>query len=655
MTTATKTIATSLTVDPARWREYLVDRHSTVYGQTHTTSVAEREVVATASAIIRDGRPVHSHHNSDGTWAVRIDETTGKYVRLMWSHYTLENDGTKRHITRGEAVVVMCHEMFHVLFTDEVNRPDWCKPEHWKAFFPAVNFAEDVRIEDKGESVVPVFSTLRQVENDRMMPPNATNYNQFDFVRKVLIVLYAERCCTNAHVFAGLPDAEVQAVIDGGRQSFVDATNAADTASLLEALRPLYDLLAPYMDAPTGGGGEPGGDDADGDDSDGGDPVEGGDGGTTGKSSKGDADTDTDASGGGSGDESDDADDTDTDGSGDSDTDDADDDSDGEGGDGEDGDGEDADGADTKDKSDGGGDGGDGDPLPDAARPDRQRGEWEKDRPDDSRISGDEFDKTLNGDQIIRRVVPRGWTADPRAEQRMLPTTRNVLRTLRRTLQDNANGGWIGRRKNGAFDAASAKRLGLGDLRAFRRRQGPKGALDFSLVLCLDASSSVRSAGIGTSIADAGLALYEAARQMDGLDVALCVYGSGVYFGLPFDFAGRSDARSKAQYERALRSIRGGHCGGTMEADAIVWSRAVTRKRAAEGRMIVVITDGQPHAEEDVEYQIALAANEGIVTGGIGVGWVNPAYHRHHVTVREATVLPTALGTLVRQMMKGGR
>ena len=648
MTTATKTIAASLTVDPARWAEPLVDEYTTWSGQTHTTSVAEREVIATVSAIIKDGRPIHASHNANGTWAVAIDESTGKYVRLMWSMYTLEDDGTKRPITRGEAVMVMCHEMFHVLFTDEITRPDWCKPEHWRAFFPAVNFAEDVRIEDKGEDVVPAFAALRSVENNRMMPPNAANWGAFDFVRKVMIVLYAERCCTNAYVFDGLPDAEVQAVIDGGRQAFVDATNAPDTATLLENLRPLYDLLAPHLDGTTTGGGDDDGED------------EGGDGGTTGGTP---ADTDDGDTGDGDGDDTDDGDGTDegddTDdgdgdtGDGDGDTDDGDTDE-AEGGDGDAGEGdagEDDDG--DTDESEGGGDGGDGDPMQDTARPDRQRGKWNEDRPDDSPIKSDEFDKTVNGDEITRSVRTQRWTDDANAATRMLPVTRMVLRTLRRTLQDNANGGWIGRRKAGAFDAASAKRLGIGDLRAFRRRQGPKGSLDFSLVLCLDASSSVRGGRVGYSIADSGLALFEAAKQINGLDVALCVYGSGVYFGLPFDFADRTDSRSRAKYSRAMRCIRGGSAGGTMEADAIVWSRAVTRKRAAEGKMIVVITDGCPHAEEDVISQINMAASEGIVTGGIGIGGIDPTYHRHHVTVNDPRMLPTALGSLVRQMMKG--
>lgn len=618
MTTATHvaTVATSLTVDPARWGENLIN----TYGYAvHQQSMAEREVVATVSAIIKDGRPVIARHNSEGRWAVKIDESTGRYVTLIWSSYTLdESTGSLRYITRGEAVMVMCHEMFHVLFTDEITRPSWCKPEHWAAFFTCVNFAEDVRIEDLGESVVPVFSLLRRVENDRMMHPNATNYGNFDLVRQVMIVLYAERCCTTASMFDGLPDATVQGIIDNGRASFTDATNAGDTATLVERLRPLYDLIAPHLTG--GGGGGTGGDPGE----DEGEPGRGGTPGNPGEDEGepgGDGEPGGTPGGGGNGEQKEDA----------------------SGDEQEDGDGEDGGSGASAERND------QDDADSDTMRPDRQRGRWQEDRQDTPITYGDE-DKTINGDEIMVRFRTRKWTDDTSASQRMMPVTRMVVRHLRRTLQDNANGGWIGRRKRGSFDAASAKRLGIGDLRAFRRRQGPKGALDFSLVLCLDASGSV-GGYVGQNIADAGLAVYEAAQQINGLDVALCVYGSGVQVGIPFG-TNMDTAKSRNAYQRGLRCIRGGTGGGTMEADALAWARAASRKRGAEGKLIIVITDGQPYAEEDVSEQVAVAMREGIVTGGIGIGFVDPDYHTYHQRVQSASEVPGALATLVRTMMR---
>lgn len=632
--TALQTIGSSLTVDPARWSDVLVNRG--YYGEAHGYSIAEREVVATASAIIKDGRPVHSYHNSEGRWAVRIDPTTGKYVSLVWSAYTPDEiSGSLRHITRGEAVMVLCHEMFHVLFTTEIKRPSWCKPEHWRDFFTCVNFAEDVRIEDLGESVVPVFSMLRRIENDRSMAPNSLHYDQFDFVRKVMIVLYAEACCTNADVFDGLPDAAVQSVIDGSRAAFTAATNAPDTPTLVENLRPLYDLLVPYLDAAAGGGGDQQGGDESGEGED-----AGGEGGTTqqqtaaGEDDSGEGGSTPDkqdatnegGGGGGAGHRDEDADEDEDDGATD-------------GGEDED------DATDTSEDTTPSPDGNADDPV----RPDRERNRWDTDR-DTSPVSTSDEDATINGDEVMVRFRTRHWTHDDNASRRMAPVTRRVVRNLRRTLQDNANGGWISRRKRGAFDASSAKRLGIGDLRAFRARSGPKGSLDFSLVLCLDSSGSV-CGSVGECIADSGVALYEAARQIDGLDVALCVYGSGVQVGIPFS-TDPDTRRAKNMYTRALRCIRGGSGGGTMEADALVWARAVSRKRAAQAQMIVVITDGQPYAEDDVRYQIAAASREGVVTGGIGVGYVEPEYHTYHQQVTDAQQVPHALGNLIRTMMR---
>lgn len=624
-------LATSLTNDPARWVEDLVKPGRYGY-DAGSTARAEREVAATMSAIVGDSRPIVTRHNTEARWAVMIDESTATQVTVVWSSYTV-NENTTGHwdrlrpILRGEAVMVMLHEMGHVLFTDEINRPDWCASTHWRDFFTVVNFAEDVRIEDCMEEEVPVFRMLRKIENDRMVAPNVAQWDIVGMVRRVCCYLFAERSCSSgATLYHPVVNATEQVVIDECHDAFMEACDATDTQSMIDSLEPVYDALLPYMDGtiqyptPTATGGT--GTDEDGDEDDGAagpgtgeDEDEDGDEGTSGNASEDEGD-----------------------------------------GDGEDEDGEDEDGEGEGPAGGNGAGADEGNDMPDTARPDRQRGQWEQDKTDAPPPKNDRTAEVMQGEFISTRKGATHRYDDPGASTRIAPTTRMIVKNLRRVLQDNANGGWIGRKRRGAFDASSSKRLALGDLRTFRERTGPKGSLDYSLVLCIDASGSMQGFP-GMRAADAALSMYDAVRRIDGLDVALCAYGCTVDFGIPFPsmLTKPQIKRLGSVNERMLACVRSGSSGGTNESDALVWARAVSRKRKADTQMIVVITDGQPNDPNEVAQQVALALREGVVTGGIGIGGADPDYHTYATSIASSEQLPKVFGDFIRTMMKGGK
>jgi hypothetical protein len=231
-----------------------------------------------------------------------------------------------------------------------------------------------------------------------------------------------------------------------------------------------------------------------------------------------------------------------------------------------------------------------------------------------------------------------------------------VVKTLRRVLQDNANGGWSTRRKSGSFDPRQSTRLALGDMRTFRKKRGARGSLDYSLVLCLDASGSV-TGEVGTSIAQAGLSVYEAASKIPGLDVAICAYGSGIHMAIPFDSTlrdvHRDGSRNRVRLSSLMNACEWGIGGSTAEDFAITWSIAASRRRAAESQMIVVMTDGVPNTRWAMPALIEGARNLGIRTGGIGVMHEAPEYHEYATSIMNIDELPGALGNLITTMMKG--
>jgi hypothetical protein len=514
----------------------------------------------------------------------------------------------------------------HVLETSEVRIPSWITDQaHVEPFHMIVNFAEDVRIEDLGEDCVPAFANLRQSENDRLVDPNIATWSFHDLVRRVCLPLFCERSCSRGSapfraVLASDPD--VASLVNACRQSFMDATYASSTDELVERLRPMYEIIAPFLPSSSGGGGEPC---EDGEDT--GEPIEieGGDGGSAGK-----------------GDDDQDGDDTSTDG-GDGDPDDESDRND-------DGDGDRGEQSKTITHPTWGGE---------TFVPNSPRGDWDnlvpRNEEDHSKTDYTSFDDVIEG-KPIDGMDGEDDTTLVRYEADIALMKLRVVKTLRRVLQDNANGGWSTRRKSGSFDPRQSTRLALGDMRTFRKKRGARGSLDYSLVLCLDASGSV-TGEVGTSIAQAGLSVYEAASKIPGLDVAICAYGSGIHMAIPFDSTlrdvHRDGSRNRVRLSSLMNACEWGIGGSTAEDFAITWSIAASRRRAAESQMIVVMTDGVPNTRWAMPALIEGARNLGIRTGGIGVMHEAPEYHEYATSIMNIDELPGALGNLITTMMKG--
>jgi hypothetical protein len=634
-----RTISGTLAGDPARWRDRMVSDSVTA------RSDAEREIVATASAVLGSSARIQPHHNTTGTWAVDIERAQGgKVYHLYWSSQTTNNEGTYLvTITRGEALMVLLHELFHVLYTDWVERPEWCHPAHWRDFFSVLNMAEDVRIEDAGEQEVPVFATLRNVENERLLLGNEGGYPQMDSIRHVCLALYAARCAhpSIAHKFVGMLDTQERKAFEDCLPEFHWACDQRSTQGTLDNLRPVYEALLPFL--PPIDGGDSGDEPGEGEQEDGDEPGEGGEGGTT------EGGTMQSPQGGGSGDDEsgDDESESGDDESGDDES--GDDTGDG-GGDGEGGES----GESGDDTGEGGIQGGSGAPDEltiddEPLRPDRQAFEWDKERTDWQRTSGDRIDELLDGSFISAQSHPTGDY-----ERATIVASRAIRSQLNRVLQHNADGSFAGRRRRGSFDVNSARRLSLGDTRVFRTKQGPRGARDFSLVMLLDASSSVRGT-CGRSIANAGYAIKRASDGIDGLDVALAAYGGyGPIAAIPF---GASDAQWRT-FGGMCHLVTHGSGGGTDETTAMLWARRASEKRGAEQPLIVVLTDGHPNNGTTVREQVDEARRAGILTGGIGVTRVTghnpvvPDYHEFYTTARDLAAIPSVLAELLRTMMR---
>lgn len=614
----------TLANDPSRWNDNLV-RDS--WNNVIQLADARREVAATVSAVVGGTRRVELHHNQNGRWAVMIDDDILSTTIIMhWSSHTTEANGHRREITRGEALSYIVHECMHVLETSEVRIPSWITDQaHVEPFHMIVNFAEDVRIEDLGEDCVPAFANLRQSENDRLVDPNIATWSFHDLVRRVCLPLFCERSCSRGSapfraVLASDPD--VASLVNACRQSFMDATYASSTDELVERLRPMYEIIAPFLPSSSGGGGEPC---EDGEDT--GEPIEieGDDGGSAGK-----------------GDDDQDGDDTSTDG-GDGDPDDESDRND-------DGDGDRGEQSKTITHPTWGGE---------TFVPNSPRGDWDNLVPrkeeDHSNADYISFDDVIEG-KPIDGMDGEDDTTLVKYEADIALMKLRVVKTLRRVLQDNANGGWSTRRKSGSFDPRQSTRLALGDMRTFRKKRGARGSLDYSLVLCLDASGSV-TGEVGTSIAQAGLSVYEAASKIPGLDVAICAYGSGIHMAIPFDSTlrdvHRDGSRNRVRLSSLMNACEWGIGGSTAEDFAITWSIAASRRRAAESQMIVVMTDGVPNTRWAMPALIEGARNLGIRTGGIGVMHEAPEYHEYATSIMNIDELPGALGNLITTMMKG--
>ena len=650
-----RTISGTLASDPARWTHPICA--DTIYSRTE----AEREIIATASAVLGRTARIVAHHNHTGTWAVDIERDKGQKVyHLYWSSVTTDNNGGQFlvQITRGEALVVLMHELFHVLFTDNVTRPDYCHPAHWEQFFSVVNMTEDVRIEDAGENEVPVFGSLRRVENERLLLGNEAGYSQMDSIRHVCLALYSARCAdaSIASRFVDRLSTAEEDAFDACLAEFHEACDQRSTQALVDKLEPVYDALLPFL-PPVGGGkpddgeegGEPGDDESGEGESGEGESGEGesGDGGTGGTSPQGNDDESGDDESGNDDDSGDDESGNDDDSGGDEsgNDDDSGDDESGNGGDDQPG-GESG----GNNTSHGGVTGGNGELGDDPVRPDRTFGDWDTPRDDSGKNGNDRIDQLMDGQFIPPAQTGEGTGTYDHATS---VASRSIRAQLNRVLQHNADGSYAGRKRRGSFDVKRASKLSLGDTRVFRTKQGPRGARDFSLVMLLDASSSVRGA-CGRHIAQAGYAIKRASDQIHGLDVAVAAYGGhGPIGAIPFD----ATADQWSRLPDMLYQIAGGHGGGTDETNALVWARGASVARGAEQPLIVVLTDGHPNDRFTVREEVDKARRLGILTGGIGVARrtyepVVPDYHEFYATTRDLSSIPSVLAELLRRMMK---
>lgn len=646
MTTAIRPRMTGIESDPSRFSETLCANYDNIID----LSRARRELGATLSAIVGGRRRIDMRHNTEGRWAVCVDDDViSTTIILHWSAFTADeaNPGRRRYTTRGEALCTLVHEAMHVLYTTETPWPTWVQPHHRDQFHMMLNFAEDVRIEDLGEAVVPAFRNLRAVENERLVKPNVASWPLSDLTRQVMSVLFCElSTITGSSAFRThlRNNPNINHLITVCRDAFVFATQADDTDTVSQRLRPVYEAIAPYLDGtpppppPGGEGGEGGEGEGEGE---GGEPDENesGEGGQHG-TSRGTADDEADEDGDGEG-EGDAEGDADEDGDESDETGDTDDDP-------EDRETEDRD---TKYTTPGG--------PEEGFTPNAPRGMWEEiaERPepeegwrDDNRfMRGDpiSYDDDLGGSENQSIDVLRSDVAN---------LTGRIVKHMRRVLQDNANGGWSTRKRSGVFDPRSSTRIALGDMRTFRKRREAKGTMDYSLVLCLDASGSVKGP-VGESIARAGLAMYDAASRIHGLDVAICAYGGSLMYGVPFDANLRDvhvdGSRNTNRLASLLVCAANGYGGGTHEAEALTWAAAVSRKRNAQAQMVVVLTDGAPSLRSQIPSLIEDMRADGIRTGGIGVMHEAPSYHEYAVRVDDIEQVPAILADLVRTMMKG--
>jgi len=657
------TIGGTLASDPARWGEPLLG-HS--YGSVVAArTAAEREIASTASAVLGNHARIVLHHNVGGTWAVDIERAQGtKVYHVHWSSLTVSaSHGGMSAIMRGEALTTLLHELFHVLFTGWVERPDWCERAHWQDFFGILNMTEDVRIEDAGEQEVPVFAALRSIENERLLMGNVHQYDQMDALRHVGLALYSTRCIpSRANEFVSRLSGLERAAFNDALPHFLAACDTPSTQALLDALEPVYVAMQPLF-PPVGGGGGGGGEPDDDERKEDGDEQEGGEqeggeqegGEQGGNGGEQEQDDDGDEQAGVGGDEQEGNDDEESDGE-DGEEQQEEGDSEQEGGNGGDDGGGGEGGGDSTESgtSHGGVEGGDGvldDDDDEPMRPDRPRGEWDKERKDTERAPRDTHDAFMDGSFIGHD----GQSYDISGRENAVVTTSRVVRSqLNRVLQHNADGSYAGRRRRGSFDVKSSSRLALGDTRVFRTKQGPRGARDFSLVLLLDASSSVRGA-CGNAIANAGLAIKRASDGMHGLDVAVAAYGGhGPIAAIPFD----ATARQHGSFHRLLDHVSMGSGGGTDETSGIIWARNASLNRGAEQPLIVVLTDGHPNNRHTVAEEIDLARKNGIITGGIGISRkvglqpVVPDYHEFYSTARDLAAIPRVLGDLIRSMMR---
>jgi len=634
------------------WHAVLIENER----DTAALSQVQREIKQTASAMLGHiVDRVDTVLNYEGVWACDIKrEGNERVMTLHYSTRTLDTNGNFRPCTRREAMCMVIHECMHKLMSTWVDRPEWCERAHWGSLFGVLNMSEDVRIEDAAEDLVPVFPTLRVEENERLMRTNFPPWGDFDFVRKVALGLFARRCCSasTSHKVDTLianDSTELLRIVNEQHDEWDRAcSEAASTKELLQRLRPLYEALKPLFNIneppppPPGEGGDEGEQPGNGGEQ----PGNGGEQPGNGGEQPGDG-GEQPGDGGeqpGNGGEQESGESTFSNEGGEQ--------------------GEDNGEAGT---SGGRGSGGGNLKQPLASTipeehmvPQGRRDDWydyDKEPPPSYRdtdyikdvMNGafvDPCDSDTDDDYAPPPQYPDAVGNDMGA---VAATGRRVRKVLARVLQHNADGSYVGKRRRGAFDSNASTRLALGDVRVFRTKQGPRGSRDFSLVLCLDASSSVRGE-CGINIIKSGIAVIQACDRTHGIDATMCAYGGrGLMSGMPF---GHDERDRERVIVRTAWDVANGNGGGTDETSALVWAHEVSKRRNAEKPLVIVMTDGYPNNAISCRKAVDAMRADGIVTGGLGIMMEAPAYHEYSASAMTYDQMPTALMDMLRDMMK---
>lgn len=216
-----------------------------------------------------------------------------------------------------------------------------------------------------------------------------------------------------------------------------------------------------------------------------------------------------------------------------------------------------------------------------------------------------------------------------------------LVSVLLRELQDLKRRPFL-RAASGAKVAASQvwKLKRLGDVRVFKKR-APASGIDAAVSILLDRSDSMQDNGFEAAV-EVVHAFILALQRISGVRTSLDIFpGTVAASEQVLEYKQNLNAVSKR-----LRSITPD--GGTPTGTALATRLELLLATRAEKKVIVVVTDGQPHFEELplAHAVIARALAQGVDVIGIGIGIEVGHLFPMSINVREVGDLPDALTEL---------
>ena len=216
-----------------------------------------------------------------------------------------------------------------------------------------------------------------------------------------------------------------------------------------------------------------------------------------------------------------------------------------------------------------------------------------------------------------------------------------LVSVLLRELQDLKRRPFL-RAASGAKVAASQvwKLKRLGDVRVFKKR-APASGIDAAVSILLDRSDSMQDNGFEAAV-EVVHAFILALQRISGVRTSLDIFpGTVAASEQVLEYKQNLNAVSKR-----LRSITPD--GGTPTGTALATRLEMLLATRAEKKVIVVVTDGQPHFEELplAHAVIARALAQGVDVIGIGIGIEVGHLFPMSINVREVGDLPDALTEL---------